>query len=626
MTTRNLMRRCYPWLSVLLLILSGGSDVLAVENERMLTVAATSLAGPVNTAAAEEFARRISFRPGLTADAVDGTVWYRAPPGVEAPNHVNLLQVKYGRRHDYLAFLLDKEARTFACVARVPALEQEGHNKWFSASPGDNEILHNAPVDRVAEFAYQLRRPAAPRPVIQVEVKAWEQTQANNDGEIVTGAVETHENDLKQLLPLVVASAWDAGYQPTLATNTARLSFSFSKRVDGFDVLVTLTQGEKSVTRRHYGMQMENIYDELGLLCRQMGTWAGQVKAFGRLHPAVVPLASTSRDQMMATEDVLICRANGYLVAMGNCSIEPVWQIPAGGAAARTRMNFAIPEGTPDSLIGFSRASIIRVDASKGEHSVLAQPGSNDRFSWAVEGTQCAIRRETHLHYYQDGEETWSVDCGDPLSGSPALNKDAAFATSTSGRLYSFDRNDGKQRWLANLGATCKGILTTLGDAVYANDTTGTLHCIGAKEGKVRWSLSVGDLLLQPPRLVAGSLLVATRKNQILVLDPATGNVMHSRQWPTWLRSVTPLMVEETQRLFAIDSRHQLQVLSWPELETQLNMTFPFPLKSPPLVIKDFGVSWRGPDNLERAATILVTDEKGHLFLLDPNALERGAQ
>jgi len=619
----TMCRYCYL-LFLLLLTVVRVNNGYCEEKERTLTVSATAVAGPAHEAEAKEFARRISFRSGLTAHAVDESLWYKAPPGVEAEDHVNLLQVKHGKRHDFLAFLLGKDEGTFACVARVPALEQEVPLYWFTVSPGDNEILRNAPIDRVAEFAYQLRRPAAPREVVQVEATVWEHNQQDTtDGEMITGVLETNENDLKRLLPLVVASAWEAGYQPTLAESENRFSFAFRKRADGFDVRATLTQAGKTVTCDHHGMYLENIYDELGLLCRQLGTWDRSVKAFGRLYPhAVIPLAAISRERDMVEEDVLICRANGYLLAIGNHSIEPLWQIPAGGAAARAKMNFAVQEGASKSLIGFSRASIIRIDVSNGDQNLLAKPGTDDRLSWAVDGSECAVRRETHLHFYQDGKEKWSVDCGEPLSGSPALNKDAVFVTTTLGRLICFGREDGKQRWEIPLGSACKGRLTLIKEYVYAADTTGTLHCIAANDGKIRWSISVGDLLLQPPTLVANSLLVVTGENRILVLDPVTGKAMHSRQWPTWLRSVTPLMLENKQHLFSIDIRHQLHVLTWPKLETQAEMAFPFPLESPPLALNDFATSWHGENNLlERQPTILITDDKGNVFLLEPTAL-----
>jgi len=492
-------RYCYL-LFLLLLTVVRVNNGYCDEKERTLTVAATVVAGPGHEAEAKEFARRISFRSGLTAHVVAESSWYKAPLGVEA------------------------------------------------------------------------------------------------------------------------------GYQPTLAQHVDRLSFAFRKRADGFDVCATLTQAGKTVTRDHHGMCLENIYDELGLLCRQLGAWNPTIKAFGRLYPhAVLPLAAITRERDMGMEDVLICQADGYLLALGNRSIEPLWQIPAGGAEAKTKMNFAMQAGTNSSLIGFSRASIIRIDVSNGGQSLLAKPGTDDRLSWAADGSECAVRRETYLYFYQDGKEKWSVDCGEPLSGSPALNRDAVFISTTLGRLICFGREDGKQRWEIPLGSACKGRLTLIKEYVYAADTTGTLHCIAVNDGKIRWSISVGDFLLQPPVLVAGSLLAVTRQNRIFVVNPATGEVMHSRQWPTWLRSVTPLMLENKPHLFSIDIRHQLHVLAWPTLETQAEMAFPFQLESPPLALHDFGTSWHGSDNFERLPTVLLTDKKGHIFLLDPMAsAERG--
>jgi len=141
------------------------------------------------------------------------------------------------------------------------------------------------------------------------------------------------------------------------------------------------------------------------------------------------------------------------------------------------------------------------------------------------------------------------------------------------------------------------------------------------RAGKVAWTHTAGDVLLQPPILVDGLVLAAVKNNVILALDAAVGKVKASRKWPTWLREVAAIGSGEKRRIVCTDLRKRVSMLSWPELEIICQLEFPFHLEKGMMLRKSFPMRWHGADMLgERKPALLIIDEKGYLYILDPEA------
>ena len=61
-----------------------------------------------------------------------------------------------------------------------------------------------------------------------------------------------------------------------------------------------------------------------------------------------------------------------------------------------------------------------------------------------------------------------------------------------------------------------------------------TLSAVDLRDESTPWRFTAGDRLLQPPQEFAGRLLIVTKQNRIVLLDPASGSLVSEITRPTW--------------------------------------------------------------------------------------------
>ena len=261
-----------------------------------------------------------------------------------------------------------------------------------------------------------------------------------------------------------------------------------------------------------------------------------------------------------------------------------------------------------------------------GIHDVIRLGGaatpiyaSSDRICLVVDGELRAYRAAT-------GEIAWRK----PFSGRgapPAYMRhptDAAVLR-LSAPTAIIDAASGAE---TGLSAEQVAELTNPGPSAYIFDAeTETVAALAAPGGTERWRQAVGDVLVAAPRVCGQALLVATKGNRLMLLNPATGAVLHEVRWPTWLLGVQ--IVSRTTGTFVVcrDLRGRVAFLSGANLRTLRIVQTGVTLVGEPVHAPCAPLPWPGsaagdPLAVASPATptpaVLVCDDAGFCYALRP--------
>jgi len=149
------------------------------------------------------------------------------------------------------------------------------------------------------------------------------------------------------------------------------------------------------------------------------------------------------------------------------------------------------------------------------------------------------------------GEPIWTVDAGQPLTGSPVLTDDTLFVVADSDVVLALSREDGTVLWsyrrppTEEITITGHAGLALHGDALLAAFNDGMVAGIRASDGSVLWEIDTSvDLEASStglprmrdvdttPVVVGGSIFVASFAAGIYQLDANNGTVLHRDE--TW--------------------------------------------------------------------------------------------
>lgn len=177
----------------------------------------------------------------------------------------------------------------------------------------------------------------------------------------------------------------------------------------------------------------------------------------------------------------------------------------------------------------------VRLGAGRVE--LLAAHG--DRIAYLVDDELAALDTAT-------GREAWRIRIPQPVGARTkkieqyAVRRDASDGRPrlyrTSGKPAEIAWADGKELLVPNLPAEP---IATVGDLQFVFDPADeTLTALEGKGRATKWRFAAGDRLFQPPQEFAGQVLVVTKQNRIVLLDPASGKVTAETTRPTWIVGV----------------------------------------------------------------------------------------
>jgi hypothetical protein len=165
---------------------------------------------------------------------------------------------------------------------------------------------------------------------------------------------------------------------------------------------------------------------------------------------------------------------------------------------------------------------------------------------------------------------------------------------------------------------------------VFSRDTE-SLIAVDAGSSRQLWQAPLGDVLVRPPVSTPAGILLATKSNRVLLLDPGTGTVRAECRLPNWIGDV--LWVDGLGGnpggvIACLTRKGGLFVLNPADLSIRAKHDLGARAGVPMLVAASFPVTWSGPQDDEdidaqmdqdrgtRKPCLLVSDEDGFAYIV----------
>ncbi len=136
-------------------------------------------------------------------------------------------------------------------------------------------------------------------------------------------------------------------------------------------------------------------------------------------------------------------------------------------------------------------------------------------------------------------EVVWRVTVGrsPQLALAPAALAGAVYGASAEGTLARFAADSGQAVWRVDTGKKLTGGVGAGGGLVLVGTRDGEVLAYG-EDGKVRWTAAIGTVILSPPRVSEGIVVVRGADGRVFALEADTGK----RRW-VYQRTLPPLSV-----------------------------------------------------------------------------------
>ncbi len=145
---------------------------------------------------------------------------------------------------------------------------------------------------------------------------------------------------------------------------------------------------------------------------------------------------------------------------------------------------------------------------------------------------------------------SWSLN---DIRALPVIDKGQILVAGLSGRMVMLDRRLGARMWQKEIGALETPVLA--GDFVYVLSQENQLVALTRKGGQVRWITQLrgfedGEDRKKPafwkgPVLAGGRLILTSSDEEVVEVDPKTGNILRDWDLPEVAIS-TPIVADET--------------------------------------------------------------------------------
>lgn len=551
--------------------------------------------------------------------------WNEIPAGVDPNEWVGVVTVGFGKRAEAYAFQFNGPQGAARLVAHVPHRKVlvRGSEQWTSPFV---KLLNTLRV------AHTEPRAALP-PLLQLEVveTVAKKPTAGPDAALTLSP----EKVLPPLRAILTAAACEAGWAPTPrpAPTRARVEVRVLDQACSFRVTFTGDGRETVVVRDR--VPWEEFHDQLAAVFRQ-GAPGNKVIDFARPATGPVELLGVEKDR-------IVCVADDELTALDAATGAEAWRLrvpQAKGAAAKRVEGYASRRDAGGTLRVFRwTTAIAEVAPADGKLTPLAPvaAASSSSFDVGANG-EVVVIQGSRLTYFTRGKQAWSVTETHPITAGPRLEADRVLVGTEHGDLIAFARTDGRELWRSSPGKRLFGSIATAGPLrlVFCGDDE-SLVAVDPAAGAAKWRFAAGDTLVQPPFEHDGSVVVVTKQNRVVRLNPTTGTVTAEVRRPTWVVVVHPLEVGGQSRLAVGDISGNLSLLGpdlKPTWEAPLAARFTGRAATAKLPAHWKGVprpAKGGPDELiediaaDAAGTrpfVLATDANGFLYKLSAEGIK----
>lgn len=596
------------------LLVAGGADAAGP-----LVVTTTSLGPEGGAMKAADVSAAIGEDAAVAGKSA--TSWRDPPRDIGQAGWASVVTAGFGDQAHAYAFVRGAGGGTFERVVHVPYRMT---------------VIHNARqwIPPVGRLAWSIARPEAQatadsRPAVRIDVVAAAVTASTDllEADGPGGDDALHAAGATRGLAAVEAMAWaaafEAGWRPTSAADAmpARLQVRFGAKSCSFELAVGPQTGPRRLVKN--GVTETAYHDVL-------------VRMFRCLHPGgaardFIRVGGAGSAAVAVLPGRLLAVSEGALFGLDTETFRIAWPKEGKPTSAAQRTGDAIAvrdDGQGGSRVFRHRPTLAAIDVATGAATPLATGGADHPWSFDVSGTRAVVASGTSLILHEGGRKAWQHDEPVAISCGPVIVDDMVVAGAEDGELFSLSITDGKPRWRAILEPGLRGaavvaegrifVFVRGADAVIAVDAT---------TGKSVWRESVGDVLVRPPHAGPTGLIVATKSNRLLVLEPATGRIRAERRFPTWIADVITVPGGGTGLVACLLRDGRIVFLGRDDLRVVAERAIGSRGRGPLLFAASFPRTWPGAagdeddlaaaiDAEARAACLLVGDEDGSCFML----------
>lgn len=572
---------------------------------------------------AERFAEAIS-RAGMPAKAATGkwTTW-RQPPADGVP-WLCWVTAGYGESAHAYAFWFDAAgaAYRFAHVPYGKTMTEAGTRVWLAPVDSMADVVaHDSPGQKISGPAVRIR---------VVREQAASEAPAVVDSEVYEA--------------IAWAAACEAGWTPTASTAPAEATLAVASGVKSASLRLAIeTDGRRReiIKRSVHENDIHKVMRRMFSCCAP-GSLAAD---FFRIGSGGVILATAPGR--------LVCLAEERLRGLDTGTFRACWE---ADEASRKLLRGAafVPRHTADgglSLLQWRPKTIAQIGLADGRPKPLAPVAAADRWSFDLDGSRVVVASGTAVTLFKESREDWRHDEAEAITCGPIFVGRSVVAGTDEGHLFALDRETGELAWRQRLDRGLVGRPAVAGGkavggvvVVYCREGD-TLVAVDAASGRKAWSQPLGDVPIGPAVGMPSGLLVATKSNRVVLLDPETGRPRAERMLSGWIIDVVPLPGKDgrpAETIAVLTRNGTLTLLAAADLQPKGNHRLDgrpgYGREAGFIVAKNFPTSWPGPlgsgsekDELDAelegsmadlADCLLADDEDGYAWIIPLSRLE----
>lgn len=279
-------------------------------------------------------------------------------------------------------------------------------------------------------------------------------------------------------------------------------------------------------------------------------------------------------------------------------------------------------------------------DPAGGPPKPLAPLKPTHSWSFDRDGSRVVVASGTALAMFEDARETWRHGEADAIICGPIFAGPLVVAGTAEGELFAVDGETGRTAWKQSLARGLVGRPAVAAGRVVAYCREGdAIVAADVATGETVWSQPLGDVPIGPAVAIPSGLLVASKGNRVVLLDPETGRLRAERTLPGWIVDVIPLPGKDGRpagRIAALTRDGAITLLASADLEPEgtrrLDGRPGYGRAAGFIRAKAFPTAWPGPVGLggeadeldaalegslaDRADCLLADDEEGFAWII----------
>lgn len=622
-------RRFGVWLSILFLTVTNLGELSAQTTtpKPQFVISTFDLGATDHPKATPEQVAQLLEDEGwcLAQPATAASAWNRVPAGADVSKWVSVISAGFHETSDVYAMMFDGPSGSLSLVAqyRNHKIYSQGALVW----PVPFAKLNNGFKTEWLDTNRNSGRRLLSIKITQTTAPAVANTAVASTNTLAVEEALTvpPEKVLPPIEAIVFAAAYEAGWAPTTRATEATAAVEVRVRDQACAIKLTLNRDGRTRVVEKDRIPWQEYHEQLVRMF-QLPALGDEVTDFMRLDPESLKLLATGDDRLYGV-------GNDELAAWNLNTGQQAWQLrlvqPKFGLRKTEQYTARTNRSGIGHLYRFTR-TLAEIDPAEGKEKVLAPMPVAQAWAFDVDGNVAATINGMTVSLHRDGKTSSTANEVYPITCGPSLTADSVVAGNANGELFALSLADGKERWRLPLGGRLYGPLSALGDKLIAfSSDAETIYAVDPATGKLAWQQAVGDALLEEPQLMAGGLLVVTKSNRLLLVNPADGKILKEATWPTWLVSVRPLPVAE-KLIACTDIDGRVSLVSQESLTTTSSVRLPVNLSGPLVFVPKMRSLWpreKAPKSddvlsaIDDAAvpagpSLLVSDDEGFLYVV----------